>query len=523
MPSIMRAATRIKFRRLLPFSHPRLGACVLLCVAHSIALAQSATPEQRPPSKPVVSEHRVTVIVTPGLPLASQGADIRVVVEGAHLNSIVQALGSESIKTVVRGLLGSSAFDGLDDIFSDSSNDHGALSAALDGRIIMLAGDGWALGVDAGPAGNRALLQSLGAQLASPGVYEIKSQGAQARTRNGWLVISPRDIASEQVATALFAMLPMQDAALPPEVGLRIGLRHGPPNRGATAISVTTADRQLVVAIEGQYKQSPIGELQPSAPLSRAVVSKFERAGCAAIVQPCDGLPSAKQAFWVAVLPEVLPPPAMRANLSGEKLYVVGRGCQRGSPSLACCVRVDDYEQGSQDQRAYMMRIESGIIRSLSGGAGVENGVAGGGGADRPLLGRFLEQQFGPALKLAPMALCWRTVPTPCGGWQVYASDSAWLESVCGELESAGCPQGTTELNAGIGFIDGPHAGAILREWRPLARNEGEQGNPGIDALASLLEGLGMVRFRYATPQDGRVTAELRIDPPSALTTNSLH
>lgn len=498
-------------------------ACIVLCGTTFNALAQTLTLDERgapPQSKQV--EHRVRVIVTPGLPIQAHGADIRVVVEGAHLNSIVKALGSDSIKTVVRGVLGSRAFESLGELFASSGDGHSALTAALDGRIILLVGDSWALGVDAGAAGNRALLHSLGAQLASPGVYEIKSQGAQARMRDGWLVIAPHDIASEQVAGALFAMLPMQDAALPPEVGLRIGLRHGAPNRGATAISVTTVDQQLLVAIEGQYKQSPLGDAQASAKLNTAVVGRFGKAACAAIAQPCDGLPSAKQAFWIAVLPELLPPPAMRANLSGEKLYVVGRGCPKGAPSVACCMRIDDFEQGSQDQRAYMMRIESGIVRSLSGGIGVENGVGGGGGGlrplSRPLLGRFLEQQFGSALKLGSMSLCWRTVPTPCGGWQVYASDAPWLESVCGELESAGCPQTSVELTAGTGFIDGPQACSILRTWKPLASDDDPDGNVGIEALASLLDGLGVVHFRYALPQEGRVSAELRIEPPSAVT-----
>ncbi|MSR40681.1 MAG: hypothetical protein EXS10_02115 [Phycisphaerales bacterium] len=490
---------------------------VFVCAAS--VFAQSPVIERDAPHTTVPPRHRTKIVVTTTIGAPCETPEVHMLVEGAHLNTIAKSLGHDAVSALVRGLLGASAFDELAGIFGTADGSNEALRAALDGRIIMLAGEGWALAVDAGPAGNRALLHSLGAQLVSPGVFEIKSQDAVARTCNGWLLFAPRDFASERIANALIAMLPMQDAALPPEVGLRVGIRHILPTGGATAISVTTREGKLVVSVEGQYKKSPLGAAELGAKLDGAIISKFEGAACVALAQPCDGVPSAGQAFWIAVLPELLPPPAMRANLSGEKLFVVGRGCAKGAPSVACCVRVDDFDQAVEDQRTYMMRVESGIIRSISGGGGMENGTGSGsvGAAPRPLLGRFIEQQFGRAIRLGSMSLCWRTVPTPCGGWQVYASDPTWLDSVSGELERAGCPEGVCTVAAGAGFVDGPRAAALLRAWKPLQRADAAEQSAGMDALASLIEGIGVVRFRYSIPQEGRVSAELLIEPPSAL------
>ena len=496
----------------------RTFAILCACICATRALAQ--TPESETARTAVPPRRMVTVITAEHLHAPEEIPEVRLVLEGAHLNAIADALGSDAVAALVKHTLGAGAFEELRGIFTTPQGGSDALRAALSGRVILLAGDGWALAVDAGKEGNRALLQSLGAQLTAPSTYEIKSQGAIARLHNGWLVLSRHDLAGERISHALFAMLASHDASLPPEVGLRIGLRHKLPMGGATALSVSTRESRLVVNIEGQYKELPFGTAARSVKLDRAIVSRFENSACVAVAQPCDGVPDASDALLVAVLPELMPPPAMRANLSGEKLFVVGRTCHKGAPNVACCVRVDDFDQAQDDQRTYMRRIESGMLRVISGGLGLENGL-GGGKDSRPPLGRFIEQQFGKAFHLGAMELCWRTVPTPCGGWQVYASNAPWLEEVSSELERAGCPEDGFTVALGAGFIHGPRAGALLRGWKPLQDQGAQAANAGIESIASLIDGLGAVQFRYALPAPGRLSAELVIEPrvePTAVT-----
>jgi hypothetical protein len=110
--------------------------------------------------------------------------------------------------------------------------------------------------------------------------------------------------------------------------------------------------------------------------------------------------------------------------------------------------------------------------------------------------------------------LCWRTVVTPCGGWQVYSSDPRWLVDVSERLATDSCSEEQRHKVAGLGFCDGPRAAALLRRWQPLVTAEGnDRFKRGLAALSEMMERLGRIRFRYEMPNALEVDAQFDIEP----------
>ena len=144
----------------------RTFAILCACICATRALAQ--TPESEIAGSGIPPRRIVTVITAEHFHAPEEIPEVRLVLEGAHLNAIANALGSEAVAALVKHTLGAGAFEELRGIFTTPQGGSDALRAALSGRVILLAGDGWALAVDAGKEGNRALLQSLGAQLTAP-------------------------------------------------------------------------------------------------------------------------------------------------------------------------------------------------------------------------------------------------------------------------------------------------------------------------------------------------------------------
>ena len=129
-------------------------------------------------------------------------------------------------------------------------------------------------------------------------------------------------------------------------------------------------------------------------------------------------------------------------------------------------------------------------------------------------LGPFANRYLGATFKLGESVLCWRTVSTPCGGWQVYSSDQRWLSDVADRLAADSCSGDERPEVAGLGFCDGPRAATLLRRWQPLVADDGnDRFKRGLAALSEMLDRLGRIRFRYRMPTPLQVEAQLDIEP----------
>lgn len=204
-------------------------------------------------------------------------------------------------------------------------------------------------------------------------------------------------------------------------------------------------------------------------------------------------------------------------------------------PALACAWRIEDADQGTTDQDHFMRGVCCGLTRSVEVPRSDQkrtDGVALEQASPEPRieqahasrvcaeLGPFANRYLGAGFKLGESVLCWRTVETPCGGWQVYSSDPRWLSDVSDGLRESSCSTEERSKAAGIGFCDGARAASLLRRWQPLVTADGNQRVArGLQAISAMLERLGRIRFRYELPTPSRVHAEFDLEPMGRLLT----
>jgi hypothetical protein len=483
--------------------------------------------------------------------LAPRDATIAIDARGA---ADVLGMGGAAARPVLQAIAGEQALSTFDILARRSRQ--GADAAAREvfaGRVAFFVTEDaagttrWMFGMQADDARCERLLKLLGARMQAPGRFASASEKLILRRAGGWLLVTTVDAgepaldgaasraAAEDPATSLLGEPLIQDF-LASEAPVRVFLRHGPPIGGATMIGVSRAGNTLRADLRGSYDASPLGAGTKPAALDAGLVGAFEDCAAMVVANPSDGLPTGSEAFWLALVPELNPSPAMRANLGGERILAIGPSSDPTRPALALAWLVEDAEQSQGDQDAFMHGVCCGLLRAAEAPTPRDKEFAPVEGNDAQLksvakkmadpnhaagrtceaLGPFIDRYLGAAFKLGGSQLCWGTVATKCGGWQVYATDPKWLGRVSDELSKDPCGNGEKPSVAGVGFCDGARAASLVRSWRPLVL-EGAKGSDrlarGLEAVASAVEGLGRIRFRYETPRANRVQATLEIEP----------
>ncbi|MFZ9913951.1 MAG: hypothetical protein ACO3IB_01245, partial [Phycisphaerales bacterium] len=265
--------------------------------------------------------------------------------------------------------------------------------------------------------------------------------------------------------------------------------------------------------------------------LDAHLVRAFEDRAVMVLASPADGKPGVADAFWLTLVPELAPPPSMRANLAGERVLAVGQCVEHPMPALAFAWRVEDAEQARGDQEHFMRAVCCGLGRAAeapSPAAAAESAVVSVSSELPPAvgpapttcgaLGPFADRYLGSTFKLGRSVLCWSTVPTPCGGWQVYSSDPEWLATVSERLGKSSCSEDPRPEAGGVGFCDGPRAATLLRRWMPLATGGADDRVAhGIEALSKAMERLGRVRFEFEMPSALTLRARIEVEPLATL------
>jgi len=421
----------------------------------------------------------------------------------------------------------------------------------------------WVLALEADDSRCERVLRLFGARITQPGRYESPRERLSMARLGGWLLLAPSSDAGRASLERAVARVPQEDAnssllgeplvqeLLASDAPVRLFLRHDAPIGGATTVALREARSKIFAEIHGQYDASPLGAASAAAPLDAHLVRAFEDRAAMVVSNPSDGKPGASDLFWTALVPELAPSPAMRANLAGERLFVVGSRAGLAAPMLALAWRVEDAEQALADQDHLMRGVCCGLARALETPSASKAPEPDRGEPAPPLgpgqmallemrrcadYGAFVDRFLGKGFKLGGGLLCWATVTTPCGGWQVYASDPTWLGEVSDRLAGASCSDEPRPRSAGLGFCDGPRAAALLRRWQPLV--EGRANAPiavgggagriarapaserlaaGIGAVADALDRMGRMRFQYATPNARQVHLIVEFEPVGAL------
>lgn len=404
----------------------------------------------------------------------------------------------------------------------------------------------WILGIESDDTRCERVLQFFGAKMRSPGRFDAVSEHLALRRVGGWLLVAPSphgerllESSSARIETEDAEMSLLGEPHLQPLLGsdapVRAFVRHDSPVDGATTFAIRPSGigRGLRAEIHGNYDRLPFLDGGSVNVLDPRVVAAFESRAVMALASPSRTEPSRADAFWIELVPELVPPPALRTNLAGERVMAVGVCAKHAAPALAFAWRIEDAEQGTQDQDHYMKAVQCGLTRALESDRstahdpshGTPQNVARGAPSDARLasdprgevLGPFLDRFVGKPMKLGSAVLCWETVSTPCGGWQVYASDPEWLGDVSKILRDASCQEGPKPEAGGIGFCDGARAASLLRRWRPLVAADADPANDrvlrGLEALAETVEAVGKLRFEYTLSAQGALRATVEFDP----------
>ena len=484
-----------------------------------------------------------------GLALAPR--DATVAFDARGLAAILDGESGEAIRPIVGSIAGTDALRRLEALARRANAETDVLAREVfSGRIAFHLGaqEGvapavWMIGIEADDHRCERVLKTLGARLVAPGRYASAREELVGRRTGGWLLLMPTgsderlfDRAESRIAREDPAQSLLGDPLVQPLLGsdapIRIFVRHGAPLGGATVVSLRprrAGDGRgavLEATVRGDYLRSPFGGPVEPARIDARVTAAFEDRAAFVVASPADGRVSSTDAFFLALVPEFAPSPAMRANLAGQRVVAIGDHAALPIPSMAMAWRVEDAEQGRADQEALMRGVCCGLQRAAelpadAVGAAVPAESGGDPEATRctPLLGPFLDRHLGAPMRLGGASLCWMTRATRCGGWQVFASDYTWLGATAERLDGAPCESAADAREvAGLGFCDGPRAASIIRRWRPLAGDApDDRVARGLEAVAEALSHLGRVRFEYTLPSAHRIDAVLRFEPRARL------
>jgi len=468
---------------------------------------------------------------------ARGAADLLVDGQGAVVRPVLEAIaGAQVLKTF--------------DVLAQRSGavPERAARDVFGGRVAFFVPEGgdatrWMLALEADDARCQRVLAMFGARMTSPGRFEAPGEAMSMRRAGGWLLLSPSspgvqealDLAQSRIAQEDPARSLLGDPAIQELLALdgsmRMFVRHDAPLGGATLVSASRRDGKIAAAIRGRY-EAPLPVLGTArARLDTHLVRAFEDRAVMVLASPADGKPGAADAFWLTLVPELSPSPAMRANLAGERVLAVGRCAKHPMPALAFAWRVEDADQARSDQEHFMRAVCCGLGRAAEAPSSVAAAeaavvsvsselppVAGPAPTKCEALGPFFDRYLGSTFKLGASVLCWSTVATPCGGWQVYSSDPEWLATVAERLGGSSCSEDPRPEAGGVGFCDGPRAAALLRRWMPLATGGADDRvSHGIEALSKAMERLGRVRFEFEMPTSLTLHARVEIEPLATL------
>lgn len=463
--------------------------------------------------------------------------DASVALDARNLAQLLEDVDPATIRAAIENFAGPQAVATFDLLAARDASGRDIAREVFSGRIAFFVPESagsvpWMLGFEAQDDRCELILRMIGAKMLAPGRFDSYTESLVVRRAGGWLLVTPRCEAADASLEAATGRIQREDPVqsllgdpamqrlIPSDAPVRLFLRHAPPLGGSTAVAVSRADRAIRAEIRGSYDRMPISPGLRGRALDRSLVRAFEADAVMVFSNPANGKPTVGDLAWTTMIPEIVPSPAMRTNLAGERIVAVGRSRSRAMPAVALAWRVDDADQAATDQELYMRNLCCGIARAADSAGGAPAPAPDAGApvervVECVALGSFLDRYFGPDLRLSDAVLAWRTVKTPCGGWQLYSTDSEWMEKVGERLASDSCHEGPGEAAASIGFCDGPRAAALLRVWKPLTKSGGEARlSPGIAAVADALEQLGRMRFRYQTPNAREIDAVIDFEMP---------
>jgi hypothetical protein len=425
--------------------------------------------------------------------------------------------------------------------------DGGGLFDALAGRDATYferrsdAGVEWAMVTAMDQATYDRLVERLKPAMEGGGRVGFGAQGVRAAWRDPYLAVGPAGSPAllDQVVERLSAAAPAEGAtplatlADNAEVGIarawpagRIELvvNSSSSGRGTTVASATLDGGAMALRHRSRFERPPI-HVAPGAPADLGLLAPFAGDSLAVFaMNPWRGELDPAEPVDALLLEGKLTD-EMRANMGARQVLVVGErtiseaGMRAPSLGLAFEVRDavlaekhwDDWARRFVESLAARAQLEAPARPSAAAGAPREARV-----------GELMAKALGDHPLARGMDVCWVTLPTPDGAWQILATDRALLDRMMDRMTKVRRDPDPAEWHE-AGRVRGAAVADHLRSWTSQASaflpESPEAFTAGL-VLAAELAGLAeQVDWRARSPEstvvEGECSVRLRAVAPA--------
>ncbi|MFM7133637.1 MAG: hypothetical protein ACKO0W_04905, partial [Planctomycetota bacterium] len=262
--------------------------------------------------------------------------DATVAVDARNIAALLEGVEPATLRGAVENFVGREALETFDLLSQRSTAARNIPREVFSGRIAFFVGgdsapDIWMLGFEAQDERCELILKMIGAKMLAPGRFDSFTERLLVRRAGGWLLLTPRLGGAEQALDAAAARIATEDPAqsllgdpaiqrlIPSEAPLRIFVRHAAPLGGSTTLALARSGTALRASVQGAYDRMPLGLGTGARRLDATLVRAFESDAAFVMANPANGKPGPGDSAWTAMVPEIVPSPAMRTNLAGER------------------------------------------------------------------------------------------------------------------------------------------------------------------------------------------------------------
>lgn len=385
-------------------------------------------------------------------------------------------------------------------------------------------GPSWVLAMEMQGAQACAFLRSIGGRMQGSGRFDLPHLGLAGSWHGDWLLVTDRAesplmrdmlrVASEPEQESFADALP-QDRSLDSDASITMALRHGCGSKSLSLWSATPCEGFVRVNMQAVLSKDPFGATRDGDEAS-LIAETMPPETVACWIQPMPVNPMPK--LWASGLSDWSHAAAVQASLGDRMIVAIGpREQDEGAMAIAVAYRVRDAQSSTRDHDRMIDRVASVMSRSM------------GQTSCQPLARQGLpleaprhcsepglaEAAFGGLDMVGAPELHARTVVLPTGGWRVYASDRIWLDRVAASLEEQ--PEQSPALCGPAywnrsGMMDGHNLAACMSAWS-MQRERSGRCAKSLRMIAAMAGQAGMIEWRTAQPEPGRIEAVLELHP----------
>lgn len=401
----------------------------------------------------------------------------------------------------------------------------------------------WVLVLHIDEADHRLLRERMEPQVVAAGLQKLLEQNVVMTYVRPRLIIGPqepdglfKDVvkrAEGVIEGGSLAEDPkLRDASTIRPGSITFFTRHAPPMGGWSLLTASLTGERLLVNHTGTYDQAPVPPRSRPLEFDAGVLENLKKCSLMAVLEPVDE--GGGDAFWAALLPELMLDRDARTNLKDRTILMVGQEEGRMAekpfdmlyPTFAFAVEVKDPVAAAADQDDLVEGAVRGANRRYGELGRFMLAVPDGAKLEQSAVRRIDLSQLAKALVgdhpfADTVSLNYTVVTAGTTSWQVYATDADFLNQVVDALKRdppAGARRGDW---ASAGFASARRLGSHLDSWRAQVNSffdpaDVETVRDFLESVCRLAEGVDHVEWRLDQPAVNRLRTEVSLElaPP---------